>query len=241
MKKNGDKLKKPKITILTGAGISAESGIKTFRDHSGLWENYPIEQVATPEGFHKNPQLVHNFYNERRRELLSDRVRPNKAHLALAELEKQYLGEVVIITQNIDNLHERAGSKQILHMHGELLKARCIQTGHVSTTTTDTSPESPCPCCQIKGNLRPHVVWFGELPLSLDKIYQQIDKTDIFVAIGTSGQVYPANQFSLMAYEKGAQCYEVNLQKTNTGFFHNAFEGPATKEVPSLCKVLLES
>ncbi len=240
MKNHSQKHSSKTIFILTGAGISAESGIKTFRDDNGLWENHPIDKVATPEGFLQDPGLVHHFYNQRRRALLSENILPNEAHLALANLEKYFPGKTIIVTQNIDNLHERAGSQNVLHMHGELLKIRCSVTGEVYPTKSDLDENSVCKCCKKKGNLRPHVVWFGEIPLYLPKIYEYLEKSSVFIAIGTSGQVYPANQFSLIAYEKGAHCFEINLKKTRSGLFHENWEGLASKLVPKLCRQIIK-
>src|SRR5690554_3439723 len=167
-----------RLVILTGAGISAESGIKTFRAADGLWENHRVEDVATPEGFAANPVLVHDFYNKRRAQLLDPAVQPNAAHRALARLEAEFPGEVLLVTQNIDDLHERAGSRQVLHMHGELLKIRCAATGEVFPVRDPVSLENLCPCCEQPGRLRPHVVWFGEMPLEMDRIYQALDACD---------------------------------------------------------------
>ena len=177
---------KRNIWILTGAGISAESGIQTFRDADGLWEGHDVMEVATPEGWHKNKELVLKFYNDRRRQLKD--VQPNKAHLALSKLEEQY--EVVIVTQNVDDLHERAGSKRILHLHGELLKGRStVDPSLVQDWTGDITTKDKCP----KGSqLRPHIVWFGEMVPMLEKATEVIEKTDVIIIVGTSMQVYPA-------------------------------------------------
>ena len=180
------------IVILTGAGISAESGIATFRASDGLWENHRIEDVASPEGFVRDPELVQHFYNLRRQQLLSDEVAENAAHIALAKLEQDFAGEFLLVTQNIDDLHERAGNKKIIHMHGELLKTRCKVTQRLFECKQAVSVEDKCPCCDQPGNLRPHVVWFGEMPLCMDEITAKLMHCDLFVAIGTSGNVYPA-------------------------------------------------
>ena len=188
------------IVVLTGAGISAESGIKTFRASDGLWENHRVEDVATPEAYERNPELVHRFYNERRRQLLSG-IEPNKAHTVLAELGKQLSASstrsLTVVTQNIDNLHQRAGSNPVYPMHGELLKIRCKKTQQLFDCDTDTSPDDRCPCCNQIGNLRPHVVWFGEMPIYMDEIESALRQCDLFVAIGTSGNVYPKRMLKL--------------------------------------------
>ena len=171
------------VVVLTGAGISAESGIKTFRAADGLWENHPIEEVATPEGFARNPQLVYEFYNGRRRQLLSGEVRPNPAHTALAKLEHEFPGEFLLVTQNVDNLHERAGSRKLLHMHGELLKMRCINTDLVYECRSDIDFDIECKCCREPGNLRPHIVWFGEMPFYMGQITQALMSCDLFISM----------------------------------------------------------
>lgn len=230
------------IVILTGAGISAESGIKTFRDSNGLWENHDVMDVASPQGFKRDPELVHRFYNERRKQLLSDEVHPNEAHIALAKLEKEYRGKVTIITQNVDNLHERAGSKEVLHMHGELLKMRCVDTKKVLSIKKDIGTHMPCPCCLVKGNLRPHIVWFGEYPLQMNKITQHLDNCDLFVSIGTSGHVYPAAMFVNMVKEKENEAItvEINLESTQVSDnFDYHIQGKATKSVNSFVQDIL--
>ncbi len=221
------------IVVLTGAGISAESGIPVFRGADGLWEGHRFEDVATPEGFEANPALVHRFYNERRRFLLDD-VEPNAAHRALAKLEERLNGKLVVVTQNIDNLHERAGSKSVLHMHGELLKSRCTSCGDVVRCWEDTGTGSRCDVCGETGTLRPHVVWFGEMPFHLHEIGLAIRDADLFVAIGTSGRVYPAAGFVTMAREGGARTLELNLETADTsGVFDESRRGPAGRLVPA--------
>ncbi|MDX1805164.1 MAG: NAD-dependent deacylase, partial [Alcanivorax sp.] len=190
------------IVILTGAGISAESGIQTFRAADGLWENHRVEDVATPEAFQRNPTLVQDFYNQRRRQLL-DGITANAAHQALARLEQQWRhGEVLVITQNIDNLHEQAGSRNLIHMHGELLKGRCQRCGGLVELQGDLTVDLPCPLCGSPGCLRPHVVWFGEMPLQMERIYQALSECSQFVSIGTSGNVYPAAGFPDVAEQE---------------------------------------
>lgn len=228
------------IVILTGAGISAESGISTFRDANGLWEKHDIHEVASPIGFHRDPELVHRFYNQRRSQLLSGEVHPNIAHRALARLAKESSAKVTLITQNVDNLHELAGSEDVIHMHGELLKMRCIMSGKIFSTKKDILPNDPCPCCLINGNLRPHIVWFGERPLFMEKILKQLNRCDLFIAIGTSGNVYPAAMFVESAKLAGAFAIEVNLESTNISeSFDLHLTGNASKYVEELVNELL--
>ena len=216
------------IVILTGSGISAESGLKTFRDNGGLWEGHSMEDVATPEGFQRDPALVHKFYNERRAQLKT--VKPNAAHLALAFLEERFNGEVLIVTQNVDNLHERAGSKNVIHMHGELKKKRHIHTSEVDDWEGDLAVGEPW---------RPHIVWFGEMPLEMSRISEALKRADLFVAIGTSGTVYPAAGFVTEA--EHADTVELNLQPSHASImFDRAIHGKATEIVPAFVKELLE-
>lgn len=229
-----------KIVVLTGAGISAESGICTFRDAGGLWEHHHIEDVATPEGYHRDPFLVLDFYNQRRRDLQRDNIQPNAAHYALAELEEKLNGEFLLITQNIDNLHERAGSKRVIHMHGELLKARCPQSNQVFSWSNDLHTEDLCHCCQYPQPLRPHIVWFGEMPLELDMIYHHLSQADLFIAIGTSGSVYPAAGFVEEAKSVGAHSIEINLEGSDMkSHFEQVELGKASHLVPRLVEALL--
>lgn len=222
------------LVILTGAGISAESGLKTFRDAGGLWEGHRVEDVATPQAFHRNPARVHDFYNQRRQQLTE--VNPNPAHCSLSVLERLWQGDFLLVTQNVDNLHERAGSTNLLHMHGELTKARCQRTGEVFDWLEDMTTESTCPCCNRKGNLRPHIVWFGEIPLEMERIGEAIAKADYFIAIGTSGIVYPAAGFSYDAKMAGAETIEMNLEPSGGEFFDLGFYGPATATINTLLK-----
>lgn len=205
-------MKKVNIVVLTGAGISAESGIKTFRSSDGLWEEHRVEDVATPEGFARDPQLVQHFYNERRRQLQQGNIKPNAAHFALAQLEELLGDRFLLITQNIDNLHEKAGSKRVIHMHGELLKVRCTWSNQVIEWTGDLDVNERCHCCQFPQPLRPHIVWFGEMPLDMERIYQAIEGATIFISIGTSGHVYPAAGFVHEAKLHGAHTVELNLE-----------------------------
>ena len=227
----------PSIVILTGAGISAESGIKTFRGGDGLWENHRIEDVATPEGFYRNPELVQCFYNERRRQLKD--VSPNAAHLALAELERGWPGLFLLITQNVDDLHDRAGSVSLLHMHGELMKVRCMACSQISTWEADVFPDSVCPVCQADGKLRPHIVWFGEMPLELNKIGESLRECNYFAAIGTSGHVYPAAGF-VQWVPPYCHTIELNLEPSlvNSAFMESR-KGSATKTVPAWVREML--
>jgi len=227
------------IVILTGAGISAESGIQTFRAQDGLWENHRIDEVATPEGFERDPVLIQRFYNLRRQPLLDSEVSPNPAHVALALLEQQFSGEFMLITQNIDNLHEQAGSKNVLHMHGEILKMRCNRTQKIFPCLAPITVDQLCECCQQASNLRPHIVWFGEMPLFMDEIYQALTGCDLFVAIGTSGNVYPAAGFVQMANQAGAKTLEINLEESNVATdFDDAIYGKAGDVLPSWVETL---
>ena len=204
----------PSIVILTGAGISKESGLDTFRDADGIWNKYDLEDVATPEGFARDPDLVHDFYNARRARL--PEVAPNAAHVALAELEAERPGEVLLVTQNVDDLHERAGSRNLMHMHGELAKARCGACGNVTPWTDDLSVATACPACAEIGAMRPHVVWFGEMPLYMDDIYAALEACSLFLSIGTSGNVYPAAGFVSQVRSLGrARTVELNLEPSD--------------------------
>lgn len=226
------------IVILTGAGISAESGLRTFRDANGLWENHRVEDVATPEAFHRNPALVHRFYNERRRSL--PEVRPNAAHAALARLEQAWAGEILLVTQNVDDLHDRAGSRKLVHMHGELLKGRCLACRAVLDWPGDMDPDSRCPVCR-RGQVRPHIVWFGEVPLEMDRIFGALARCDLFAAIGTSGHVYPAAGF-VEAVGPDARTVELNLEPSRVAdAFQEHRVGRATELVPAFVDELLRS
>ncbi len=227
-----------RLVLLTGAGISAESGVRTFRDGDGLWERHRLEDVATPEAFRRDPELVHRFYNERRRGLAT--VEPNAAHHALARLERAWPGELLLVTQNVDDLHDRAGSRNLIHMHGELLKGRCTGCGAVLDWPGDMAPDSSCPAC---GNprLRPHIVWFHELPMAMDQIYDALAQCDLFAAIGTSGHVYPAAGF-VDAVGPRCRTLELNLEPSRVASaFQEARTGRATELVPALVAELLGS
>lgn len=219
-----------KIVILTGAGISAESGIRTFRASDGLWEEHRIEEVATPEGFAANPALVHRFYNARRAAAAA--AEPNAAHVALAGLEADPRHEVLIVTQNVDDLHERGGARNVIHMHGTLAGALCAACGHRWQAPAEMQPHHPCPACG-KPATRPDIVWFGEMPYQMEEIWTALRAADLFVSIGTSGNVYPAAGFVADARHAGIATLELNLEPSaGTRFFDEARHGPATQIVP---------
>ncbi|OIQ46058.1 MAG: NAD-dependent protein deacylase [Roseobacter sp. MedPE-SW] len=227
-----------KMVILTGAGISAESGLGTFRDAQGLWAQHRIEDVATPEGFAHNPELVQAFYNARRAQAAE--AQPNAAHAALAQLQSSYPGEVILVTQNVDALHEAAGSKSVLHMHGALASALCASCDHRWPAPPELSPDSLCPQCQSAA-ARPDVVWFGEMPYHMDRIFSDLETCDLFVAIGTSGQVYPAAGFVDAATAAGAQTIELNLEPSAThSRFDSARFGRASELIPTWVAELIE-
>jgi NAD-dependent deacetylase len=226
-------LEPAKIVILTGAGISQELSLATFRDAGGIWASVRLEEVATVEAFVRDPMRVHAFYNARRRQLQHASVLPNAAHEALARLEAMRPGEVLIATQNIDDLHERAGSRAVIHTHGELLKARCTACGKVTLWYGDLTGNESCPSCAIEGGLRPHVVWFDEIPLRLDEIYRALAQCKVFIAIGTSGSVEPAASFVEEAHRAGARTVELNLEASHGPVvFAERSYGPATRIVP---------
>lgn len=232
----------PNIVVLTGAGISAESGLQTFRASDGLWCNHRVEDVATPEAFVRDPNLVHKFYNERRIGLLSDDVAPNAAHEALGRLQDKWSGDVTIVTQNIDDLHERGGSKDVIHMHGEVLKSFCLYCRVKVEQVGDSTVNDVCPSCSKEGGMRPDIVWFGEMPYHMDDIDYRLTGADLFMSIGTSGNVYPAAGFVLMAANAGAKTVEVNLEPSlNAGVFTHGFYGPASIEVPKFVEMLINA
>lgn len=225
------------IVILTGAGISAESGIRTFRADDGLWEDYPVEEVATPAGFAHNPDLVQRFYDQRRADVLA--AVPNAAHLALGRLDVDWKGELLIVTQNIDDLHERGGAARVLHMHGEALGAWCRACDARHRWTTRLSDGPPCPACGAVA-MRPDIVWFGEMPYQMDRIYRAIASADLFVSIGTSGAVYPAAGFVAEARRVGARCLELNLERSlGSAMFDETRLGPASLLVPEWVDALI--
>ncbi len=229
------------IFILTGAGISAESGIDTFRDKGGIWERNSIEDVATPEAFAKDPMRVHGFYNARRRALGAPDIQPNAAHKALALLEERLPSRVLIVTQNIDDLHERAGSRNLIHMHGELMKARCTSCDDVKRHDSDLTIDSVCSHCQVKGAMRPHIVWFGEAPFEHERTTQALHDCALFISIGTSGSVYPAAGFVHEVRMAGlAHTVDIILEPSlGENQFTECRYGHAGKLVPALVEQIL--
>ena len=228
------------IVILTGAGVSAESGLATFRGADGLWEGHRVEDVATPEAYARDPALVHQFYDARRARL--GEVEPNAAHHALARLDAEWPGDLLIVTQNVDDLHERAGAKRLLHMHGELTGGWCLACGSRFPWQGSMGGESfnQCPRCGLFGQVRPDIVWFGEMPYEMERIDQALMKCDLFVSIGTSGAVYPAAGFVQTARYCGARTLEINLEPSQGSiFFDERRFGPAGVEVPNWVEELL--
>ncbi|WP_298936967.1 NAD-dependent deacylase [uncultured Ruegeria sp.] len=227
-----------KIVILTGAGISAESGLSTFRDEGGLWAQHRIEDVATPEGFARDPDLVQDFYNARR--VQAAQVQPNAAHQALARLQSEWPSEVVIVTQNVDSLHEAGGAENVIHMHGRLDGALCAACGHRWAAPPEMAVGEPCPAC-AEPTARPDVVWFGEMPYHMEEIYSHLSSASVFAAIGTSGQVYPAAAFVHEAQAAGAHTIEINLEPTmEASGFDDRLVGKATETVPQWVNRLLQ-
>ncbi|MGE3066055.1 MAG: NAD-dependent deacylase [Hyphomicrobiaceae bacterium] len=228
-----------RIVILTGAGISAESGVATFRDKDGIWSKVDYRDVATPEGFARDPGRVLDFYNMRRRGHAG--VRPNAAHAALARLKREFKGSVTLVTQNIDGLHEAAGYPDPIHMHGELLKALCSACGSSHAWEGDLTLDDQCPRCGDAGVLRPDVVWFGEMPYHMDRITLELLRADLFISIGTSGNVYPAAGFVAEARAAGAHTVELNLEPSEgVSLFAETRHGPATQVVPAYVETLVE-
>jgi NAD-dependent deacetylase len=226
------------IVILTGAGVSAESGIDTFRDAGGLWEQHRVEDVATPEAFARDPDLVLRFY-DMRREAIQTKA-PNAAHEALARLDAAWPGDLLIVTQNVDDLHERAGAKRLIHMHGEHLNAWCTACDTRSPWTGPLLDRPACTACGTVGTLRPDIVWFGEMPYRMDDIYQALNRADLFVSIGTSGAVYPAAGFVREARAAGARTLELNMEPSQgSHWFDEARHGPATRLVPEWVEEIL--
>lgn len=231
-----------RVFVLTGAGVSAESGLGTFRDAGGVWSMYDLREVATPEGFARDPDKVHAFYNMRRK--VHRDARPNAAHEALARLELELPGKrggrLTLVTQNVDELHELAGHQDVIHMHGEALKVRCERCGHVERFTGELSTALACTACAEAGGLRPHVVWFGETPMYLRRIQEELERADLFAAIGTSGTVYPAAGFVAEARRRGVPTVEINLEPSETArVFDQGVYGPATETVPAWVERLL--
>lgn len=226
------------LVILTGAGISAESGLATFRDLGGLWSRVRLEEVATPEAFAADPDHVQGFYNARRAQLRN--VAPNPAHEALARLDAAWTrGDFLLVTQNVDDLHERAGSRRLHHMHGELRRARCLECRADSPWQDDITLASACPACGAMDRLRPHVVWFGEVPLGMERIEAALEACDMFVSIGTSGRVWPAAGFAA-AVRGRARTLEINLEASDgASIFHETRHGPAGRLVPEWVEEML--
>ena len=219
-----------RVVVLTGAGVSAESGVPTFRDADGLWEGHRVEDVATPEAYDHQPSVVHRFYDARRAALAT--VDPNPAHLALARLEEALGDDLLVVTQNIDDLHERGGSTRLVHMHGRLRSAWCRACDGRTDWHDDLADHPPCPRCGVT-ELRPDVVWFGEIPYEMDRIFAALGRADVFVSIGTSGAVYPAAGFVQYAGGRGAHTLELNLEPSaGTSLFAEARHGPASVLVP---------
>ncbi|MEM9104564.1 MAG: NAD-dependent deacylase [Pseudomonadota bacterium] len=227
-----------RIVILTGAGLSAESGLSTFRDKDGIWSKVRIEDVATPEAFARDPERVLDFYNKRRRS--AGDVQPNSGHKALARLEAEYPGSVLTVTQNVDPLHERAGTRNLIHMHGEAHKVLCNYCGYRTERKGDLSIDNICERCGSAGGLRPDVVWFGEMPYQMERIYAELNRCDLFISIGTSGNVYPAAGFVAEALSVGAHTVELNLEPSGTvSCFAEVVHGKATEIVPAYVEKLL--
>jgi NAD-dependent deacetylase len=228
------------IVILTGAGVSAESGLATFRGPDGLWEGHRVEDVCTPEAFRRDPGLVHAFYDARRAKLGT--VEPNAAHKALARLDAEWPDELLLVTQNVDDLHERAGSKRLVHMHGELTKGRCLRCNERFPWRGPMGEGAQCPSCGTSGMVRPDIVWFGEMPYELERIDEAIRRCDLFVSIGTSGAVYPAAGFVQTARYCGARTLEMNLEPSlGSVFFDESRVGPAGELVPEWVEEVLTS
>lgn len=226
------------LVILTGAGISAESGLATFRGPDGLWEGHRVEDICTPEALRRDPALVQKFYDDRRAALKG--VEPNAAHRALARLDESWPGELLIVTQNVDDLHERAGARRMLHMHGELKSALCRACGGRSRWEASLGDGPPCPDCGAEGRLRPDIVFFGEIPYRMDEIDRAIGRADLFVSIGTSGAVYPAAGFVQSARHAGARTLELNLEPSaGSYFFDETRLGPAGALVPEWVEEML--
>ncbi len=231
-------MKSGNIIILTGAGISAESGLQTFRAADGLWEGHKVEDVATPQAFERDPALVHAFYDARRERAVA--VEPNAAHRALAELEAAWSGDFLLVTQNVDALHERAGSRKLIHMHGELNRGWCLACGERFAWQGAMGELAPCPSCAASGQVRPDIVWFGEMPYQMEAIEAALRACDLFVSIGTSGAVYPAAGFVQTAKYVAAATLEINLEPSHGSiFFDERRFGLAGVEVPRWVEKML--
>lgn len=228
-----------KILFLTGAGISAESGLKTFRNENGLWNNHRVEDVATIEAFQRNPEYVHDFYNTLKPELWN--AKPNAGHLAITKLQTSYSGEVNIITQNVDTLHEKAKSKNVYHIHGQINQAVCLNCGHILESWGDVTTETTCPYCDVQGMMKPNIVFFGENLLYMDKAEELLRTSDLFVSVGTSGVVFPAAGFVQTAKYYGADTIEFNLEPTSNNFyFDRHIMGKAGDTLPEFVTELLK-
>lgn len=228
------------VVVLTGAGISRESGLDTFRDRGGIWDRVSLEDVATPEGFARDPDRVNDFYDGLRRRLADPAVRPNPAHAALARLEAEWPDEVVVVTQNVDDLHERAGSRSVIHMHGELARVRCVACGEGRAHRGDVPKEGAC-FCDRAGGLRPDIVWFGEMPFRMEEIEAALGRCATFLAVGTSGSVYPAAGFVAEVRRRGGvRTVEFNVEPSETAhLFDERRAGPAGTTVPAFVDELL--
>ncbi|MBR1600267.1 MAG: NAD-dependent deacylase [Alphaproteobacteria bacterium] len=228
------------ILFLTGAGISAESGLSTFRSENGLWNNHRVEDVATIEAYMRNPDYVHQFYNDMRPELF--KAKPNPAHLAITELQKNHSAQIDVITQNVDTLHEKAGNKNVYHIHGQINQIVCMNCGHVFETWGDITSEDKCEKCNIAGMLKPNIVFFGEDLLYMNKVDALLKSCDLFISVGTSGVVYPADGFVQYAKMFGADTIELNMEQTsNNLLFDSHIYGPAGTTLPILVKELLNN
>ena len=229
-----------KIVILTGAGISAESGLATFRASNGLWNNHRVEDVATIEAFERNPAYVHAFYNELKTELV--KAKPNAAHQAITRLQDLYPAEISVVTQNVDTLHEKAGNKNIYHIHGQINQAVCLNCGHILETFGDVDTQTVCPTCGIQGMMKPNIVFFGENLLYMDTVDRLLSSCDLFVSVGTSGVVYPAAGFVQIAKFAGADTIEFNLETTSNNYmFDRHVTGPAGTTLPQFVDELLRN
>ena len=228
------------IVILTGAGISAESGLATFRASNGLWNNHKVEDVATVEGFARNPAYVHEFYNELKLELV--KAQPNPAHLAITRLQKEYPANISVVTQNVDTLHEKAGNQNIYHIHGQINQAVCQHCGHILETFGDVDTQTQCTNCNVVGMMKPNIVFFGENLLCMDKVDKLLSNCDLFLSVGTSGVVFPAASFVQIAKYNGAKTFEFNLEATSNNFyFDKHIMGPAGTTLPAFVDELIKS
>jgi len=228
------------IVILTGAGISAESGLATFRASNGLWNNHRVDEVATIEAFQRNPAYVHDFYNELKP--LLNAAKPNPAHLSVTRLQQEYPAKVSVVTQNVDTLHEKAGTQNIYHIHGQINQAVCLNCGHILETFSDVDTETACPHCQIAGMMKPNIVFFGENLLYMDEVDRLLRQCDLFISVGTSGVVFPAANFVQIAKYYGAKTYEFNLETTsNNVYFDHHIYGKAGETLPRFVDELISS